>query len=351
MAADLIGCDLLKSDSKEFGNDLNSRVSKDVTTPQYNSFMFIDSGLIFLSLFLLYYGGDFLVTGSLRLAQVLRVSPFIIGATVMGFGTSTPELAVSVIASLQGSEDLALGNIIGSNIANIGLVLGLTALIVPLTIDKQRFSDECPSLIITSLIIVIFSWNNYLSRVEGFIMVCLLVVYLWRALRSKEIIDASLEDINLFSKYKRTSFQIGLVIMGIAMLVIGANCMVEGATNIARNLGVSEWLIGISIVALGTSLPELTSSIIAAKKGHGEMAIGNVFGSNIFNILMVIGTVSLIKPLTIDEEIYIDLIYAAVLTCLLLILIRMGYVIRKRDGIILTILYGSYLGLKGTGLF
>ena len=313
--------------------------------------MFIDLVLIFLSLFLLYYGGDFLVTGSLRLAQVLRVSPFIIGATVMGFGTSTPELAVSVIASLQGSEDLALGNIIGSNIANIGLVLGLTALIIPLTIDKQRFLDESPSLLIASLIIVTFSWNNYLSRIEGFIMVSLLIVYLWRALRSKEITGASLEDINLFSKYKRTSFQIGLVTIGIAMLVIGANCMVEGATNIARNLGVSEWLIGISIVALGTSLPELTSSIIAAKKGHGEMAIGNVFGSNIFNILMVIGTVSLIKPLTIDEEIYIDLIYAAILTCLLLILIRMGYVIRKRDGIILTILYGSYLGLKGTGLF
>jgi len=313
--------------------------------------MFIDLALIFLSLFLLYYGGDFLVTGSLRLAQALRVSPFIIGATVMGFGTSTPELAISVIASLQGSEDLALGNIIGSNIANIGLVLGLTALIVPLTIDKQRFLDESPSLLIASLIIVTFSWNNYLSRTEGFIMVSLLIVYLWRALRSKEITGASLEDINLFSKYKRTSFQIGLVTIGIAMLVIGANCMVEGATNIARNLGVSEWLIGISIVALGTSLPELTSSIIAAKKGHGEMAIGNVFGSNIFNILMVIGTVSLIKPLTIDEEIYIDLIYAAVLTCLLLILIRMGYVIRKRDGITLTILYGSYLGLKGTGLF
>ena len=313
--------------------------------------MFIDLVLIFLSLFLLYYGGDFLVTGSLRLAQVLRVSPFIIGATVMGFGTSSPELAVSVIASLQGSEDLALGNIIGSNIANIGLVLGLTALIIPLTIDKQRFLDESPSLLIASLIIVTFSWNNYLSRTEGFIMVSLLIVYLWRALRSKEITGASLEDINLFSKYKRTSFQIALVTIGIAMLVIGANCMVEGATNIARNLGVSEWLIGISIVALGTSLPELTSSIIAAKKGHGEMAIGNVFGSIIFNILMVIGIVSLIKPLTIGEEIYADLIYATVLTCLLLLLIRMGYVIRKRDGIILTVFYGSYLGLKGSGLF
>jgi cation:H+ antiporter len=258
---------------------------------------------------------------------------------------------VSAIASLQGSEDLALGNIIGSNIANIGLVLGLTALIVPLTIDKQRFFDESPSLIIASLIIVIFSWNNFLSRTEGFIMISLLIVYLWRALRSKEITDASLEDINFFSKYKRTSFQIGLVIMGIAMLVIGANCMVEGATNIARNLGVSEWLIGISIVALGTSLPELTSSLIAAKKGHGEMAIGNIFGSNIFNILMVLGLTATLHPLHITEPIQPDLTIAASITLLLVAMIAFGnHSLGKLKGTILLLAYCSYIGLKGTGI-
>ena len=315
------------------------------------SFMLINSGLIFVGLILLYYGGDFLVTGSLRLAQALKISPFIIGATVIGFGTSTPELAVSVMASLYDSGDLALGNIIGSNIANIGLVLGITALIVPLTIEKQRFANEYPPLLITSLIIVIFSWNNYLSMIEGFIMLSLLVVYLWRAFRTKENIDTPLlEESHLFSKSKGTTFQIFLVILGIAMLIIGANWMVEGSTGIARELGVSEWFIGVSIVALGTSLPELTSSLIAAKRGHGEMAIGNVFGSNIFNILMVIGTASLIKPLSIREEIYTDLIYATTLTCLLLLLIRMGHVINKRDGLILSVCYGSYIGLKGTGL-
>ena len=314
------------------------------------SFMLINSGLIFVGLILLYYGGDFLVTGSLRLAKTLKISPFIIGATVIGFGTSTPELAVSVIASLHDSGDLALGNIIGSNIANIGLVLGITALIVPLTIEKQRFTDEFPPLIITSLIIVVFSWNNYLSRIEGFIMVSLLFLYLWRAFRTKENIDTSLEESHLFSKYNGTTFQFFLVILGIAMLIIGANWMVEGSTGIARELGVSEWFIGVSIVALGTSLPELTSSLIAAKRGHGEMAIGNVFGSNIFNILMVIGTTSLIKPLSIREEIYSDLIYATTLTCLLILLIRMGHVINKRDGLILSMCYGSYIGLKGTGL-
>jgi len=268
--------------------------------------MLIDSGLIFVGLILLYYGGDFLVTGSLHLSRALKISPFIIGATVIGFGTSTPELAVSVMASLQDFGDLALGNIIGSNIANIGLVLGITALIVPLTIEKQRFIDESPPLIISSLIIVVFSWNNYLGMVEGFIMVSLLVIYLWRALRTKEnidpLIETPLDENHLFSNYTGTKFQVFLVILGIAMLIVGANWIVKGSTGIARELGISEWFIGVSIVALGTSLPELTSSLIAAKRGHGEMAIGNVFGSNIFNILMVIGTSSLIKPLSIGKK-------------------------------------------------
>ena len=312
--------------------------------------MLINSGLIFVGLFFLYYGGELLVTGSLRLAQSFKISPFIIGATVIGFGTSTPELAVSLMASLQDSGDLALGNIIGSNITNIGLVLGLTALIVPLTIEKQRFIDESPPLIITSLIIVVFAWNNYLGRTEGFIMICLLVIYLWRAFQTKEKTDLDLSEDHLFSEYGGSSFQTLLVILGIIMLILGANWMVEGATGIARKLGVSEWFIGVSIVALGTSLPELISSLIAAKKGHGEMAIGNVFGSNIFNILMVIGTTSLIQPLSIGEEIYTDLIYTTALTCLLLLLIRMENVVRKRDGIILIVCYGSYVGLKGTGL-
>ena len=181
-------------------------------------------------------------------------------------------------------------------------------------------------------------------------MICLLVIYLWRAFQTKEKIDLDLSEDHLFSEYGGSSFQTFLVILGIIMLILGASWMVEGATEIARKLGVSEWFIGVSIVALGTSLPELVSSLIAAKKGHGEMAIGNVFGSNIFNILMVIGTTSLIQPLSIGEEIYTDLIYTTALTCLLLLLIRMENVVRKRDGIILIVCYGSYVGLKGTGL-
>ncbi|SVC66578.1 uncharacterized protein METZ01_LOCUS319432, partial [marine metagenome] len=199
--------------------------------------MLINLGLIFISLVLLYYGGEFLVSGSLRLAQSLKLSPFIIGATVMGFGTSVPELAVSVIASLHGSGELALGNIIGSNIANIGLVLGLTTLIIPLTIEKSRFENESPSLIITSLIIVIFAWDTYVSRIEGITLISLLFIYLWKAFRIKETIEIDLTQEYLFQGQKRPIFHIFLVVLGIIMLVAGANWMVEGASSIARKLG------------------------------------------------------------------------------------------------------------------
>jgi len=312
--------------------------------------MLINSGLILIGLIFLYYGGELLITGGLQLAKYLKLSPFIIGATVVGFGTSTPELAVSLIASFQGSGDLALGNIIGSNIANIGLVLGLTALIVPLKIEKQRFRNESPPLIITTFIILIFAWNNYLGRVEGLIMICLLCVYLWRSFRTKENIETDLSDNNLYKNNRNPLLHTFFVLIGIGMLIIGAHWIIDGSVEIARMLGASEWFIGVSIIALGTSLPELTSSIIAAKKGQGEMAIGNVFGSNIFNILMVIGTASSIHPFRIIERIDTDLIFTTSLTCLLFLLIRMGHSIRKRDGVILCLCYVSYIGLKGTGL-
>ena len=313
-------------------------------------FMLINLSLIFVSLVLLYYGGEFLVNGCLHLAQSFKISPFIIGATVIGFGTSAPELAVSVAASLLGSGELALGNVIGSNIANIGLVLGLTTLIIPLTIEKSRFENESPSLIITSLIIVIFAWNSYVSRIEGIALISLLFIYLWNAFRTKETIEIDLTQESLIQGHKRPLFHIFIVVLGITMLIVGANWMVEGASSVARKIGVSEWFIGVSIVAIGTSLPELTSSLIAAKKGHGEMAIGNVFGSNIFNILMVVGTASAIQPLSIDQNICADLIYTTLLTFLLLLLIRFGHALKKRDGIILSMCYASYIGLKGSGL-
>ena len=312
--------------------------------------MLIDAGFIFLSLALLYYGGDFLVTGSINLSKRFKVSTFFIGAVIIGFGTSAPEFAVSIMASLHGSGDLALANIIGSNITNVGLVLGTTALIAPLTIEPRQFNKETPALIIATFVICVFAWNNYLSIFEGLIMIALLFIYLVNSFKSNQCISDNIEEGSSFIDTKKPAFQFSLTIAGMVMLIIGANLMVQGATNIARSIGVSEWFIGVSIVALGTSLPEIVSSIIAAKRGHGDMAIGNVFGSNIFNILMVIGVASTIHPIAINENIHADLIYTTVLTCLLIFLIRIRRTIKKLEGVILILLYAVYMVLKALNI-
>ncbi len=314
------------------------------------SFMLLDTGLILIGLILLFYGGNFLITGSTRLARRFNISPFIIGATVIGFGTSAPELAVSILASLHGSGELALGNVIGSNIANVGLVLGLTALIIPITIEEQRLKREAPPLIIASFLITALAWDNHLIRIEGGIMLALLLAYLWRAFGIKDGADIELEEDGHFLENKGPAVQACLVLVGLIMLIFGADWLVDGATGIARGIGISEWFIGVSIVAVGTSLPEIVSSLIAARRGHGEMAIGNVFGSNIFNILLVLGAAGSIHPLKITVNIHPDLIYTTTLTCLLIILIRLGHDISKRDGFFLVMCYGVYIALKGSGI-
>lgn len=313
--------------------------------------MLIDFLQLLMGLPLLYYGGDFLITGSIRLGQRFKVSPFVIGAIIVGFGTSLPELAVSILAALQGAPELALGNVIGSNVANVGLVLGLTAFLIPLTIGKKRLKDEAPAFLFTTFLIMFLLWNFNLSRWEGGCMILLLFAYLWVSFRKKEETEIEIEEETRLWAKKGTFFQVLLIIFGMGLLVSGARLLVEGAVGIAQVLGVSEWFIGISIVALGTSLPEIVSSIMAAKRGHGELAIGNVFGSNIFNILMVLGTTALVKPLAIQEPIHADLIFTTGFSCFLILLIRMEHDLSKRDGFILLVCYAIYLGMKGVGGF
>ncbi len=305
----------------------------------------LNVGCILIGLVMLFYGGDYLVTGSIRLATRFKISPFVIGATVIGFGTSAPELAVSVLASLQGSGELALGNVIGSNIANVGLVLGLTSLLIPLTISEQRFKSGAPILLGVSLLILYLVWDHHLLRWEGGFMVVLLVVYLWTAFGKKEVSEIELEE----GGYDWLPTPL-LIIFGLILLVAGAEVMVKGATGIAREMGVSEWFIGVSIVAVGTSLPEIVSALIAAKRGHGEMAIGNVFGSNIFNILLVLGVASSIQPLEIEEAIHPDLIFTTAFICLFLVLIRLRHNLSRLDGVLLLLGYATYIGLKGAGV-
>ena len=299
---------------------------------------------------LLYYGGDFLVTGSVRFARYLKVSSFVIGATVLAFGTSAPELAASILAALDDAPELAMGNIIGSNIANIGLVLGLVCLIAPITIASSRFKREYPPFLLSALLILFLAWDLKIHPREGILMVGLLAIYIWRSFNYKEDLNTQPEEeVRLFSG-KGPTFQVVLILIGLIGLVSGAKLLLSGGVSIARTLGIGEWFIGITVVAIGTSLPEIVSSIMAARRGHGEMAIGNIFGSNIFNILMVLGITSIIHPLNITEPIHPDLIIATGLTCLIFILTLRGkHSLGKISGVILLITYFLYIALKGIG--
>lgn len=313
--------------------------------------MIINFAYILVGLTLLYYGGESLITGCLRIAHRFKISPFVIGATIMGFGTSSPELAVSLLASIRGEPELAMGNVIGSNIANVGLVLGLTSLLIPLTISNKRFKSETPALLIATFLILFLAWDMTLSRWEGLLMVAGLGVYVWKLLKGDEGEDFEIDEdeLTLF-KDKGIGYQALLIVVGLSLLIFGAECMVKGAVFIARTMGISEWFIGISIVALGTSLPEIVSSLMAARRGHGEMALGNIFGSNIFNIFMVLGVTSTISTLHIQEPIRPDLLITTGITCLLLLLIRMNHNLTKTNGIVLLLAYLLYIGVKAAGV-
>jgi cation:H+ antiporter len=313
--------------------------------------LMVDFIQIITGLPLLFYGGNFLVTGSVRLACSLKISPFIIGATVIAFGTSAPELAVAILAALDGTSELAIGNVIGSNIANIGLVLGLTSFTCVMLIAPERLNRESPPLLLTSFLILLIAWDLQINRYEGIFMVFLLGLYILRSFNHKEDFTEELqEETNLFAR-KGTTLQILLITLGLVLLVGGAKLLVEGGVGMARSFGISEWFIGITIVAIGTSLPEIVSSLIAAKRGHGEMAIGNIFGSNIFNILMVLGLTATLHPLFIQEPIHPDLIIATAITLLLVAMIAFGnHSLGKLKGTILLLAYISYIGLKGTGI-
>ncbi len=312
--------------------------------------MLINIGYILMGLTFLYYGGEFLITGCLRIAQHYKVSPFVIGATVMGFGTSAPELAVSLLAAYNGSPEMALGNVIGSNIANVGLVLGITALLTPVSISRHRLKIETPPLIIATILITILIWNLNLNRWEGVFLILGLALFIWRAFKDKEDSNLEFEDeVTLFAN-RGMAYQFALILLGFVLLVLGAQGMVKGSVNIARYFGISEWFIGISILAVGTSLPEIVSSTMTALKGHGEMALGNVFGSNIFNIFMVLGSTAAYKPLNITEPIHFDLLFTTGFTCLLILQIRRSHTLIKLDGIILLFVYFLYMGIKGSGI-
>lgn len=309
---------------------------------------------VLLGFLLLVFGGDFLVKSSVGLSFKFNLSKIIIGMTVVSFATSAPELIVSLSAALDGSTDMALSNVIGSNVANIALVLGLTAIVSAIYVDKSFFKMNWPAMMFFSLILFWFLKNDLLlSRIEGailFVLLILFIIYMiWEARKNKDEIltdldddiDGDLEE----ASYSKIFLWLGL---GAAALFFGSKFLVSGAKDIASSLGVSEGVIGLTVVAIGTSVPELAASIIAALKGEKAISLGNLIGSNVFNIGSVLGLTAIISPLKVnpivlEKDIYWMLGVAFIL--LPLALIPTKYNISKLKGSFLFIAYITFIYL------
>ena len=256
---------------------------------------------LILGLVLLVVGAELLVKGASQLATAMGISPLIIGLTIVACGTSTPEMVVSIMSGLTGQADIALGNVIGSNVFNILLILGISALITPLVVSQQLLRFDVPLMVGISILVLILGYDGQISRIDGFLLFASFISYTLFLIRqskkeNKELTDERAEhNANKMSRQSWIKNSVSIIV-GLGLLVLGAQWLVNSAITIAQQLGVSELIIGLTIVAIGTSLPEVATSIIASMRGERDIAVGNVIGSNIFNILAVLGLSSIVAP-------------------------------------------------------
>ncbi len=266
--------------------------------------MFLSIFYVLIGLVLLVVGGEFLVRSSVALSFRLKLSKMVIGLTVVSFATSAPELLVSVQAALDGLSDISLGNVIGSNIANIGLVLGITAIIGPLAIDRDFYKFNWPVMVLLSFgLYLVLKNDGVLTQLEGLLFFASLLIYLFLLIRrSRKFADATLEEVD-DSLEKTSGFKIVVwLLIGGAALYFGSELLVKGAEDIALSMGVSEGVIAVTLIAVGTSVPELAASVIAALKQEKAISLGNLIGSNIFNIASVLGITAMIQPIAVKDE-------------------------------------------------
>lgn len=297
--------------------------------------------IVFLALgfFLLVKGADWFVDGASGLARKLGIPQLVIGLTIVAMGTSLPEAAVSISAALRGNAEITIGNIVGSNILNILIILGVTALIATLKVADSTVRYEIPFMIVVTFVLL---WLGYtggqVTWLEGVILWVLFLLYLrylyMMAKKGKEE-EREVEQLS-------TAKIIGLILAGVVMIVAGSNFAVEGASNLAKALGISQRFIGLTIVAFGTSLPELVTSVSAARKHNADIAIGNIVGSNIFNILFIVGTTALITPVTFASGFVVDTLIAAAVGILLFVCVARTKELRKKAGIVMLLAYILY---------
>jgi len=304
------------------------------------------TGLLFLIA-----GAEALVRGASRLASDFGISPLVIGLTVVAFGTSSPELAVSVKSALSGQAGIALGNVIGSNIFNVLFILGLSALIVPLVVAQQLVRLDVPLMIALSVIVLFLSLDEHLGRADGFLLVTGLVIYVcflvFQSRReSRQVKEEYASEFATESQAKSNRFQnAGLVFVGLVLLVLGSRWLVDSAVSFATYMGVSELVVGLTIVAAGTSLPEVVTSVIAALRGERDIAVGNVVGSNLFNIMGVLGIAGIVAPSGIAVStavIGFDLPVMIGVAVACLPIFFTGGVISRREGLVLLGYYAAY---------
>ena len=299
--------------------------------------MLLDILLIIIGVALVLKGADFLTEGASALARRMHVPEIVIGLTIVAAGTSAPELFVSVVSALNGTPDLAVGNVVGSNTMNCMLIVGCAAMVAPMTISRSTVRKDIPFAVMASILLTCIALDNYLGRIDGIILLLGFVVFMaYTLLQAKNGQAEPQTEVRQLNPWLSVLF----LVIGLAMLVAGSNVFVGSASSVAAALGISEGVIGLTVVAGGTSLPELATSVVAARKGQSAIAIGNVIGSNVFNILMILGLTAVISPLQIEGITTIDMAVMLISVILVWLFSFTRFTVERWEG---ALLVGGYL--------
>lgn len=296
--------------------------------------------LLVAGVYVVLKGADWLTDGAVGIASRFGISQFVIGITIVAMGTSMPEFCVSMVSALKGTPDLAVGNVVGSNIFNTLVIVGCSALVAPIVVKPSTVRRDMLFGIVASLLMLLFCLDGRISRIEGVVFLAFFAFFIMSALRQARPSSGSNDSVGAVKPLWRQAL---LVALGLVALIVGSNVFVDNASFIASSLGVSDAVIGLTIVAGGTSLPELATSIVAARKGNSDIAIGNVMGSNVFNILMIIGVTALVQPMNIVGITVIDLSVLLGSILLMWLFCRTKYRVERWEGVVLVLLFGSYI--------